>query len=210
MGTTAAQTIEEALFWQYAALMAQRVYGPDWKTKNRAFQMAAFKKLRDGSMQWSDTTRDQDRWERELLDRGKPFCVYCGASEPDAPLEFEHMIPRVLEGPGPGDDLHSWNRVRACRSCNQAKGTRGLYAWKGYEERHSIRAVAEGPYLKLLHRLHVLGGTGGWSKEDLRGGFCSRCPAQGVYPKCPKGGPVKVIEVICAEAVALHGGESGS
>lgn len=205
MGSSTAATVQEAIFWQYAGLIAARVHGANWKTRHRAFQMDTFKKLRSSEMVWSDVTRDQDRYEEELVQKKGPFCVYCERPGSEVPIHHEHMLPRVHGGPGPNDDFHLWNRVPACRDCNLSKGAKGLYEWKGYEGRHEIPRVAEGRYLKMLNKLHEVRNTAAWGKDRLQVGFCPRCPQSGKAERCPAGGPVKVIEMICAEAMILHG-----
>lgn len=205
MGSPTAQSVQEAIYWQYAGLIAARVYGPDWKEKDRGFQMGTFKKLKSGEMTWSDITRDQDRFEEELVRKNGRFCVYCERTEKDVPMHNEHIIPRIAGGPGQGSDYHVWNRVPACQDCNLSKGAKGLYAWKGYEGRHEIPRIAEGRYLKLLQKLHGIQGSIDWAKTDLQTEFCPRCSQQGKVPKCPRGGPVKVIEMICVEALILQG-----
>ena len=44
-------------------------------------------------------------------------CQYCGRSSSEAPIEIDHVVPRILGG---SDD--EANLVAACSDCNRGKG----------------------------------------------------------------------------------------
>lgn len=52
----------------------------------------------------------------EVLRRDNHTCQYCGATAPDAVLQIDHVMPKVLGG----DDTPG-NLVTACKGCNAGK-----------------------------------------------------------------------------------------
>jgi len=138
----AVKTIRDLIYWQYAKLIAESAgYGGNYR-----FIMNRFKKLQKGEIEWSGSIREYIK-ERERQDR----CIYCGSRES---LCVDHLIPKSRGGPDIGD-----NAIQSCRSCNSAKGDKGVYEWYGLERKDSVPRVVAGKYLKLLYRLHEAAGT---------------------------------------------------
>jgi hypothetical protein len=194
MGSPKAQTVREAIYWQYAWLISKSATGE----LNRAFQMERFQKLVSDEIRWSDITREEERWCRDIASQKGQFCVYCGKGEKEVSLSWDHMIPVSLGGPGGHHSLHPWNRVQACQSCNSSKGARGLYEWFGYQGRHDINRIAEGKCLKLLFELHKEYGTLDYTKAEVKEKLCNSCHTRG---KCPSSAPSKAIEMLCVEGI---------
>lgn len=111
------RTVREELLYEYAKLISRSAYGG----LERAFITDRFKKLRDNEISISDTMRE---WEREQqLPRS---CVYCGSTED---LTSDHLIPRNRGGDDSAD-----NMVLACKTCNAARGDKGIFEWLGLKE----------------------------------------------------------------------------
>ena len=138
MPPKAVKTVRDLIYWQYSKLISESAgYGK----KNYRFIMDRYKKLRNGEINWSGSTRE---YIKEL--ERKNECIYCGSHEP---LSIDHLIPKNRGGPDIGD-----NAVLACKTCNSSKSDKGLYEWFGVEKRDKLPRIVEGKYLKLLYELH--------------------------------------------------------
>lgn len=177
MPPSAVRTVENLIFWQYAKVIAGSA---GMGKRNYGFVMDRFKKLQSGEIEWSTSIREYVK-ERENPDT----CVYCGSGE--SSLTLEHILPLSRGGPDAVD-----NAVWVCGSCNYSKGDEGLYEWYGLEDHYGVPRIAEGKYLKLLHRLHEERGT--LDTEDVSE-LCTDC----ILPeKCPE---EETLTVYCLEGV---------
>lgn len=155
------KTIRDLIFYQYAKIIAKSAMGPDAKKTAYAFIKAKFRELRDNAMKWSDILReDKQLMESELE------CAYCGAT---GDLHWEHIVPKTLRinDRCPACDriqgIH--NQIRACKSCNSKKSTKGLYHF--FREMHPeakkqsdiLPALLEKKYLKTIYFCHQCNGT---------------------------------------------------
>ena len=141
--------------------------------------MDRFKKLTAGEINWSTSIREYVK-EREQED----VCIYCGEKRA---LTLEHILPRSRGGPDVAD-----NAVFVCQTCNSSKGDKRLYEWVGLKNRYNVPRIAEGKYLKLLHRLHKRNGT--LNLSDVAQ-LCPRCDLQSECPEKQK------LTVYCLEGI---------
>lgn len=155
------RTIRDLILYQYAKIIARSALGADAKTRSYGFIKTKFRELRDGTIAWSEITRED--WQ---LVEAEKACAYCGAREE---LAREHLVPRSLKvKPACAtcpkiQQIH--NQVWACGPCNSAKGTSGLYDF--YRRRLSgdakfydrIPALVEKKYLKTIYDCHECAGT---------------------------------------------------
>ena len=83
-----------------------------------------------------------------MLARDGGRCVYCGAGED---LEIDHVVAKKHGG---SDRI--WNRVAACRTCNQAKDDAPLEEWLARETRPAVRkrALAAAAWAASVGRGH--------------------------------------------------------
>lgn len=128
--------VRELLYWEYAKLIAGAATG---HRLNYAFVNATYQRLCQKAI-----TPSAILAENKLLLTGASTCAYCHAAAPG--MHWEHIIPRALGGPDSIDNL-----VRACPSCNRAKGRRDPYQW--YASMQAIDAIPRlvlGKLLKLL------------------------------------------------------------
>ena len=158
MPPPAVKTIRDLLFWQYAKIISDSA---GLGKRQYPFVMNRFKKLQAGEIEWSGAIREYVR-ERELPSQ----CIYCGSAEA---LSYDHLMPRSRGGPDVSDNV-----VMACRSCNSAKGERGVYEWYKLDRRYEVPRVAEGKYLKLLFDLHEERGTIDVHRDGLQA-LCGTC-----------------------------------
>jgi 5-methylcytosine-specific restriction endonuclease McrA len=63
-------------------------------------------------------------WRRSIKEHFNSTCVYCGQTYDSNVLTLDHVHPRSRGG----QDITS-NVVCACRTCNQAKGSRNWLQW---------------------------------------------------------------------------------
>ncbi|MFQ5832424.1 MAG: HNH endonuclease [Candidatus Thorarchaeota archaeon] len=158
MPPAAVKTIRNLIYWQYSKIISSSA---GFGKKQFAFIMNRFKKLQAGEIEWSGSIQEYIR-EREMPNQ----CIYCESTED---LSYDHLIPVSRGGPDISDNI-----VMACRSCNSSKGNRGLYEWFKLERRNEVPRIAEGKYLKILHRLHEEKGNLDLSKDNLEG-LCTDC-----------------------------------
>ena len=144
------KTIRDLIWFRYAKCMA-RGDGPS--SGQNDFIRQTIEDLRSGAREWSVITHDDS-----LLAGVEKKCAYCGRT---TDLSHEHLVPSALTiNPKCPDcdtiqTLH--NKVWACRKCNAAKGTLGLYQFyqrrtsgrKRYED--SIPPLLEKKYLKVVY-----------------------------------------------------------
>ncbi len=138
MPPSAVKTIEDLIFWQYAKIISESA---KFGKTNYRFIMSKFKELQSGQIHWSTSIREYIE-EREKKDR----CIYCGGKDR---LTLDHILPKSRGGPDSPD-----NAVWVCQKCNSSKGSKRLYEWRGLENKDEYDRIAEGKYLKLLHKLH--------------------------------------------------------
>jgi hypothetical protein len=159
------ETIRDLIFYQYAKIIARSAFGAaDGKAAKReyyGFIKKTFRELRSGAMSLSDILRED--WQ--LMEAG-PQCAYCGSVDD---LHKEHIVPRSLRIKAECADCDTiqgiHNQVWACRACNLAKGTKGLYRF--YRESYPgerkyydfIPPLLEKKYLKTIYNCHVCAGT---------------------------------------------------
>jgi len=167
------KTIQDLIFYQYAKIIARRAFsipnGKEAKQKHYGFIKKTFLELKNGIKSWSDITRED--WQ---FVEAEKKCIYC-STEHD--LHREHIIPRSLhiksgcETCSTIQSIH--NQVWACKQCNSAKGTLGLYEFfklKYPKERKFydfILPLLEKKYLKTIYNCHKCAGT--LNSRDLDG-----------------------------------------
>ncbi|SMC40502.1 HNH endonuclease [Papillibacter cinnamivorans] len=150
MPPPAVKTVRDLIYWQYAAIMTGAATG---RKNEWALRMSFLNKLKGGEIVWSTSVRE---W---LLEMENPnVCIYCGSSET---LTTEHILPRSRGGEDVTDNV-----VRVCKACNSGKGAKGLYEWKGLQEKNNHHRIAEGKYLILI--------CDGNNENKNRGCFSSR------------------------------------
>ncbi|KXB01515.1 hypothetical protein AKJ43_03310 [candidate division MSBL1 archaeon SCGC-AAA261D19] len=184
MPPSAVRTIKDLIFWQYAKIISKSA---EMGKKNYRFIMDRFKKLQSGEVEWSTSIREYIK-EKEKEDK----CIYCGEETDN--LTLEHLLPLSRQGPDSPD-----NAVRVCKSCNSSKGSKRPYEWfydkYGFEKaKYEMPRIAEGKYLKLLHKLHEQNGTLNLHKDELKE-LCKKCD---LGSKCPE--PEK-LSPLCIEGI---------
>lgn len=141
------KTIRDLIWLQYAKTLARGAMLPE-EVISRTLE-----DLRSGVRDWSVITHDDS-----LLAGPERKCAYCGRT---TDLSHEHLVSSSLAitEKCPNCDtiqtLH--NKVWACRKCNAAKGTLGLYQFyqrrsvgkKRFED--SIPPLLEKKYLKVVY-----------------------------------------------------------
>ena len=175
MPPPAVKTVRDLIYWQYAAIMTGAATG---KKNEWALRMSFMKKLKSGEIVWSSCVHE---WLLEM--ENSSICIYCGAPEN---LTTEHILPRSRGGEDVPDNV-----VRVCKSCNSSKGAKGLYEWKGLQEKNNHHRIAEGKYLKYLYSLHERNGTLDKTLEEL----CPCCLKQ----KCVDEGHSEKFTLYCIE-----------
>ena len=174
------KTIKEEIFCEYAKLISRSAYG----SLQRPFITDRFKKLRDGEITISGTTRDWER-EQELAQE----CVFCRAT---LDLTTDHLIPRSRGGDDSGDNV-----VLACQPCNASRGGKGVFEWLGLKEKDRLHRLVAGKYLKQLLTLHEQAGTLEISKGQIII-LCEKCPLPKV---CEHWGTVRELTCFCLESI---------
>lgn len=162
-------TIRELIFYQYAKIVGRSAFGPDAKKESYGFIKKKFRALKDGTISWSDITRE----DKQLVGADKA-CAYCGAT---GDLQWEHIVPKSLlikPDCATCDRIQSiHNQVLACPVCNYAKKQLGLYQF--YKKRFPddkkfydrINPLIEKKYLKTMYCCHECAGT--LDRTDLDG-----------------------------------------
>jgi len=159
------QTIRDLIYYQYAKIVARSAFGaPDGKSAKAGhygFIKKTFRGLKSGEKTWSEITRE----DRQLVESEKK-CAYCGASDD---LSWEHLVPQSVHindrCPACERIIGIHNQVWACRSCNSAKSSMGLYCF--FQARFSddakfydlIPPLLEKKYLKTIYNCHDCAGT---------------------------------------------------
>jgi ribosomal protein S27AE len=167
------KTIQDAIFFQYAKVIACSSFGlangQQAKKQHYGFIKNKFKQLCFGQISWSEITRED--WQ---FVEARKQCAYCGCQND---LQKEHIVHKSLRlGPRCPDcdtiqGIH--NQVWACGKCNGAKGTKGLYEF--YKARMPdekkfydfVPHLLEKKYLKTIYNCHKCAGT--LDKGDLDG-----------------------------------------
>jgi hypothetical protein len=176
----AVKTVRDLIYWQYAAIMTGAATG---RKNEWALRMSFLGKLKSGEIVWSTAVRE---WVLEMENPG--VCIYCGAEEN---LTTEHILPRSRGGEDVTDNV-----VRVCKACNSSKGAKGLYEWKGLQEKNNHHRIAEGKYLKYLYTLHERSGTLDKTLHDL----CPCC----LKEKCVEEEHGEKFTVYCIEGFFAH------
>ena len=151
MPPSAVKTVRDLIFWQYAAIMTDAAKG---RKNEWALRMSFLTKLKSGELSWSNSVRE---WVLEM--ENPKVCIYCGSAEN---LTTDHIVPRSKGGEDVPDNV-----VRVCKSCNSSKGAKGLYEWKGLENKNNHHRIAEGKYLKYIYSLHEKNGTLDMKLDDM-------------------------------------------
>jgi len=184
MPPSAVKTVEDLIYWQYSKIIADSA---GVGKKNYGFVMDRFKKLQSGEINWSSSIREYVK-EREKMNE----CIYCGKEESD--LTQEHLLP-LSRG---GEDREE-NCVWVCKSCNSSKGSKRLYEWMADKDgleaaKYETPRIAEGKYLKLLHKMHEERGTLDLDEEELEE-LCEDCD---LGERCPEDSG---LSLYCLEGV---------
>ena len=129
------ETLGEALFYEYARIIADARFDPDDRLPDHAgdadywsFLISRYRRLCRGRLGRSSLQRESRR-AAEASDR----CAYCGATDD---LQWDHLVPLAKGGP---DDFN--NLVRACARCNASKGARSVTIWATENKVHLPRWV---------------------------------------------------------------------
>lgn len=167
------KTVQHIIFYQYAKIIAKSAFkalnGIKAKKNHFGFIKKTFLELKNGTKFWSDITRE----DRQFVETEKK-CIYCNTEQE---LHWEHIVPRSLcikpECITCSIIQSIHNQVWACRQCNSAKGTMGLYEFfkvkypKEKKFYDFIPTLLEKKYLKTIYNCHKCAGT--LEKEDLDG-----------------------------------------
>jgi hypothetical protein len=159
------RSVEDLIYYQYAKIVAKSAFGgPDGreaKGRSYGFIKQTFRALKSGQKSWSETTRED--WQFVQADER---CIYCGAQ---ADLTKEHIVPRSIrinERCPTCDKIQGiHNQIWACKPCNSAKGTLGLYTFYGLkhpgEKKYYdyIPPLLEKKYLKTIYNCHNCSGS---------------------------------------------------
>jgi len=159
------KTIKDQIFFQYAKIIAKSAFnldnGIEAKKRCYGFIKNTFKKLKDGSMSWSDILRE----DMQFVENEKQ-CIYCGAA---GDLQREHIVPKTLsvnERCAICDVIQAvHNIIYACKECNLRKGQKGLYTYwdeinSGKEKSFDyLPLLLEKKYLKTIYKCHECAGT---------------------------------------------------
>lgn len=143
-------TVREEILYEYAKLISRSSDG----APQRGSVADRFGELRNGGITVSRILRELEQ-EEELPGE----CVYCGSG---TDLSADHLIPGNRGGSDSSDDT-----VITCRSCNAAKGDKGVFEWLGLERKDTLHRLVAGKYLKQLYTLHEEAGTLDVSKHRL-------------------------------------------
>lgn len=167
------ETIQDIIYYQYSKIIAKSAFrvlnGMKAKKNHFGFIKKTFLELKNSIKSWSDIARED--WQFVDAERK---CIYCGA---EYDLHKEHIIPRSLrikpecQTCSIVQSIH--NQVWACRQCNSAKGTMGLYKFFNMKYPNEkkfydlIPPLLEKKYLKTIYNCHKCAGT--LNKGDLDG-----------------------------------------
>ena len=167
------ETIWDIILYQYAKIMAKRTFncpnGIEAKKKYFGFIREKFSKLKNGNISWSEITRE----DKQFVETEKK-CIYCGAEKN---LHWEHIVPRSIDIKPECKTCNKiqgiHNQIWACKQCNFAKGTMGLYEFYKRKDPNNkkfydfIPLLLEKKYLKTIYNCHKCAGT--LDKGDLDG-----------------------------------------
>ncbi len=150
------KTICDLIFYQYAKIIAEssgfnKQKGNDYYK----FINSRVNKLKNGEITMSSITRELKMQIKSV----NQACEYC---EKTSDLSWDHIIPRSKGGPDTADNL-----ILCCKSCNSSKGSKGIYAWFGLENKDTLPRLVAGKYLKLLYDIHHERGT--LNSSNLKG-----------------------------------------
>lgn len=167
------ETIEDLIYYQYAKIICRSAYkvsdGKEAKKKHYGFIKKTFRELKSGTISWSEITRED--WQFVQSERK---CIYCGVIND---LHKEHIVPRSIsikyecKNCEKIQGIH--NQIWACKYCNSAKGTMGIYEFfkiihpnekKFYD---IIPKLLEKKYLKTIYNCHECAQT--LNKGDISG-----------------------------------------
>lgn len=176
MPPSSVKTVREVIFYQYAKIISS---SSGFGKANYGMIMSKVKKLKSGEIHWSTSVRE---WLLEHENHN--ICIYCGA---EGKLTTEHILPQSRGG----EDIPE-NVVRVCSTCNESKGSKRLYEWKGLKNKDHHHRIAEGKYLKYLYSLHEKLGT--LDKTVLE--LCKDCDMSKL---CERDGSVEKLSVYCIE-----------
>lgn len=166
-------TIKDLIYYQYSKVIARSAFSADdgkqAKSEHYGFIKKTFRELKDGTKSWSDITRED--WQLVESDKN---CIFCGD---DWQLQKEHLVPKSLRIKAQCRDcpkiqsIH--NQVWACKACNVAKSTMGLYEFYRFRNPGEkkfydlIPPLAEKKYLKTIYSCHECSKT--LNKGDIDG-----------------------------------------
>jgi len=158
------KTIRDLIFYQYAKIIARSAFkcddGLQAKKSSYGFIKTKFRELRDNKEKWSDILRE----DMQFVESDKK-CIFCQTTEN---LTKEHIVPKTLkvnERCKTCDHLQGvHNIIWSCKSCNSAKGQKGLYTY--FKQLHGpdhfsdfIPPLLEKKYLKTMYLCHQCAGT---------------------------------------------------
>jgi hypothetical protein len=154
------KTIQDLIYYQYAKVIARRAFsmpnGKETKQQHYGFVKQTFRELKSGVKSWSEIMRE----DKQFVEAEKR-CVYCGAEND---LQWEHIVPKSLRIKPQCQTCETiqgiHNQIWACKGCNFAKGTKGLYEF--YKEKYPgerkfydlIPTLLEKKYLKTIINCH--------------------------------------------------------
>jgi hypothetical protein len=136
-------TVRELIYWEYAKLISGKAVGDrlNYKFVNFTFHKFIERRAAPSSI----------LTENKKLFVSGDVCAYCGAT---GKLHWEHIIPVSLGGPDRID-----NMVRACASCNLAKGARDPYQWYLNTGKESVPRLVLGKFLKIVFDEYAISGV---------------------------------------------------
>jgi len=158
------KTVRDIIYFQYAKTIARAAFGyADGKIAKKeayGFIKTKFKELRDGKIKWSDILREDIKFAES-----DKKCIFCGSEEN---ITKEHIIPKTLKVnercPACDHIQGIHNIVWSCKSCNSAKGQKGLYTYyskicaqKSFKD--YLPLLLEQKYLKIIYLCHQCAGT---------------------------------------------------
>ena len=154
-------TIRDQIYFQYAKIIAKKIFGPNAKATAYGFIKKTFHDFQHDEKHWSDILRE----DKQLIESDK-ICIYCGSTEN---LSWDHIVPKSLlinDRCSACDRIQGvHNLIWACKSCNSEKSTKGLYQFyhakfpddkKFYDH---IPELVEKKYLKTIYYCHICNAT---------------------------------------------------
>lgn len=166
------KTIRDLILYQYAKIIARAAFkcadGTQAKKANYGFIKKTFRELRDNQKKWSDILRE----DIQFVESDKK-CIFCGVADN---LTKEHIVPKTLKinerckTCGHIHGIH--NIIWSCKSCNSAKGQKGIYTYfrqlhKGSHLSDFIPPLLEKKYLKTIYLCHECAGTLSAAPENI-------------------------------------------